>query len=141
MFSVMKKLTVALAAGLVVIVAGAFAHGDHGAAAPAKVSGCCKSKPAAECAGKDAAKACPAETAALPDCCAKTAAGNKQECCSKHAAGQAQACCEKKAEVAVAAAAPAGCCKAKAAAAANGNMSSNMQNLMQKVDELRKRRQ
>lgn len=139
MFSVIKKLTVALAAGLCLTVAGAFAHGDHGAPA-AKVSGCCKAKPAAECAGSSSSKACPAQTAALPECCAKSAAGQKQECCAKHAAGQRQACCEKTAAVTTAAA-PAGCCKAKADAAANGNLSSNMQNLMLKVDELRKRRQ
>lgn len=137
MLSVMKKLTVALAAGLCLTVAGAFSHGDHGAKV---ASGCCKSKPAAECAGSSSSKACPSQTAAaLPECCAKTAAGNKQDCCAKHAAGQPQPCCEKH----QVSAAPAGCCKAKAdaAAATNPNLSSNMQSLMQKVDELRRKRQ
>lgn len=164
MFNVMKKLAVALVAGLCLTVTGSFAHGDHGD----KASKCCKTVPGAQlCDTAKSGKACPAETATMADCCKKTAAGDKQECCAKHLAGNRQPCCEKVAaapaacckDKAAAAPAAAACCKDKAAAVAaapagscckvsggaatadHGQLSPSMQNLMQKVDELRHRRQ
>ena len=41
---------------------------------------------------KAAAK--PAADSKMPECCAKTAAGNPQACCLEHAKGKKQACCE-----------------------------------------------
>ena len=144
MYDVIKKLAVALVAGLCLTVTGSFAHGTHGD----KDASCCAGSSSSKACDSSTA-ACPTQTAALPECCRKTAAGNRQACCAKHAAGQRQACCEQHAQVTAApccagqAAAAPGCCKGGATQTAvdPSQLSPSMQNLMQKVDELRRRRQ
>jgi hypothetical protein len=146
----LRTLAVALALGLV--TAPAFAHpGGHGPKPAAAVkAACCETKTAAAPAGT---------------CCEKHAAGQPQECCAKHASGEKQPCCEQNAKVAAAPAVKAACCatekgagetaaaagcsgkdahcasKAKWSSDAAGRLSPSMQNLMGKVDELRRRRQ
>lgn len=142
MFESIMKVAAATVIGLALTVSGALAHGDH-----ANAKKCCKTDAAQACAaGSTSAKACPSTSTAAattPACCAKHAAGDKQECCTKHAAGQRQACCETGAAVSASAQA---CATGKASAGAcckaggNGQLSSSMQNLMSKVEELRRRR-
>lgn len=153
MFDSIKTLAVAAVLGLCITVTGALASGDHAKKCGKTDAGhaCAGSGSSKECAGSSSSKecagsgssracastsrACPAPAASMPACCAKHAAGQTQECCTKHQAGQPQACCSGQA--AAPAAMEAGCCKA---GAERGQLSPSMQNLMGKVDELRRRR-
>ena len=136
----------------------------------ASAKSCCDKHAAGdrqECCAKHAAgqrQACCEKAGAVASaksCCDKHAAGQRQACCEKHAAGQKQACCEKGASVA--AATPACCAGSSttkshghsdavaapattyapastAVTAERGQLSPSMQNLMDKVETLRRRR-